>query len=95
MHRLDGPKRKWGRYIWELPCLCTALDYQLEAKASRGQVDTGFSEMVINRDLSFNFNESRSFLLDEDCDLDTWSLTRQEPIDNKQDHPVQSKRRSK
>jgi DNA-binding CsgD family transcriptional regulator len=65
LHRMDGPKRKWGRWLWELPAMCGPLDYQLGARASRGQVDTGFSIMTLNHDGTMNFNESRSFLIDD------------------------------
>lgn len=64
LHRHSGPQRKWGRYLWELPCMCGPLDYQMGARASKGQTDTGYSIIVINKDGTFNFNESRSYLVD-------------------------------
>lgn len=64
LHRHDGPKRKWGRYLWELPCMTGPLDYQMASRANRGQCDTGYSILTHNKDGTLNFNESRSFLID-------------------------------
>ena len=63
LHRHVGPLRKLGYYVWELPCMCGPLDYQLSSSARKGQVDTGWSILTHKPDGSLRFNESRSFYL--------------------------------
>jgi len=65
LHRHTGPMKKWGYYVWELPCMCGPLDYQLESRARKGQVDTGWSILEQHKDGSLRFNGSRTFYLND------------------------------
>ena len=64
-HRHSGPHLKRGIFLWELGSMCGPLDYQLGARANKGQTDTSWAEMVIKKDGSLDFNKSRSYYLDE------------------------------
>lgn len=63
-HRMAGPMRKGRTWCWEMPAMCGPLDYQMGSKAHRGHTDTGFAVVTMHKDGSFNFNESRAYLVE-------------------------------
>jgi len=63
-HRLSGPARWMTTWCWELPAMCSMLDYQTGSKAHKGHTDTGWSVVTMKKDGSFNYNESRTYLVE-------------------------------
>ena len=66
-HRACGPTHRLGIWTMELPCCCGVLPYQLSSRASSaGTVDTGFFVLTTRKNGELWYNQSRTYLLEND-----------------------------
>ncbi len=51
-------------WCWEMPAMCSMLDYQTNSKAHKGHTDTGWAVVTMKPNGDFHFNESRVYLVE-------------------------------